>query len=317
MLGLSPHKSPLALFHELRGELPEQEDNEVLREGRYFEDAIAAIARDKFKLVVAAPSDSMIEMRDGPFIGHIDRTFLEGGRFGVLEIKQTFLGGGGQEWGESGSDVVPKHYWLQDLVYQGLLRATVKDAVLACPLADYGIVAARLHGGVQRFPIQWDAEVYAKLKSEAESFLARVRDNNPPDPKDEADMRRRWLVDDKKVVTGTPAVLGHIDALRELRKSLRDGEKAEKELVTLILGFAGDAGAIADENGQIRASLKADRKFDEAAFCAENPELVALFSRLDTTRLGKEQKVLYERYLRKPTNPVDQKRVVRLPEVKS
>lgn len=313
MLGADPRKSPLALFHELRGELPEQEDAEPLREGRYFEDAIAAIARDKFKLVVGSPDKGLIEMRDGPLVGHIDRTFIEDGLFGVLEIKQTFLGGGGQEWGESGSDIVPRHYFLQSLTYQGLLRACSRRN----DLANYGLVAARVTGGVQRFPIGWDAELYARIKAEAESFLVRVRENLPPDPKDEADMRRRWLVVDTKSVVGTPEVLAHIETLRELRKNIGAGEKARRDLSKMILGFAQDAGAITDESGQVRAHLTCDRAFDETAFVAAHPDVAARYQRLDSSRLSKEQRTLYESFMRKPERAVDQKRVIHIVEPKS
>jgi hypothetical protein len=312
MLGVNPYLSPLGLYHHMRGELPDEPDNEAMMEGRCFEDAVAVVARKKFSLVIEQPDASRVEMSDGPLIGHIDREMRDGSQIGVVEIKNPFSGGHGQEWGDSGSDVVPKHYYIQSLVYQGLLRATIGGAAM-----PHGLVIARL-SGVQRFVIPWDAQVYDRIKAEAEAFLRRVRDGNPPDPRDEADMRRRWLVDDEKVAVADDRILSVIESLRTLRKGKKAAEQGEKDLVALLLGFAKDCAKITDpETGKVVASLGCDRSFDAERFQREQPEVAALFQKLDTTRLGKEQRVLYEAYMSKPTNPADQKRVVRLPEVKS
>ena len=192
VLGLNPRKSRLTLFHEMRGEIPGLEDNEVLMEGRFFEDAIAQVARSKFKLVLVNPAVSQITDR---FIsGHPDRMFYEADTMGVVEIKNTLFGAAGSgEWGTPGTDEVPRAYWCQTQGYIGLLNSTLPSP--AYKHAQHAYLPARLYAATELYKIPRDSQVYEEMQRAAKEFLDRVHDDNPPDPRDEEDTRKRWMAD--------------------------------------------------------------------------------------------------------------------------
>ena len=322
MLGCDPRKSPLALYHELRGELPEIEDSEVLREGREFESAITRIAQWKFGVSTVidpnAPSAPTPDLAGcmipaiaaGSLSGHPDRFVLdELGAIGVAEVKQTFLGGGGQDYGDGG-DEVPRRHWLQSMVYQGLMREVAKE--FGRPICDHGMIWARLHGGVKQYVIPFDREVYAALQHEATTFLARVHNGDPPTPRDEADMRSRWLVNADKTVVATSEIEAAAVALANTNATIKGLEKQASDLKTILLGYAQDAASIVRADGQVLADLKANREFDVMAFIAENPTIAMQFQKLDVSAAKKAHAKVCERYMRVPTSALDQTRTIRL-----
>lgn len=307
MLGLNPRQTPLALYLQMRGEMPPLEDNEVLEEGREFEDAIAKIACRKYGLRLldaVAPG----EVRRGNLVGHPDRLVRrdKDGEVFVLEIKNTLFGEEGEGgWGQPGTDQVPRPYWLQSGSYGWMRRD------------PFTLLAARLRGGTVLYEIPVDDAVMQKVDEEAGAFLQRVRDGVPPDPLDEADHRRRWLVVDEEVAIGTSVELELLRSLRDLREQQKAAKDAESKIATLLLGFAKDAGRIDVPHPvtgeQITvATLQSDRRFDMEAFLREQGETAMHYKTLDTAALRKKEATLYERYMRKPLVASEQKRVIRI-----
>jgi len=311
MLGHSPFMSPLLLFHKLRGELPELEDNETLKEGRYFEDAIAKIAREKFKI------DSWQGPKklgpSGVLTGTPDRYVVSNGKRAVLEIKNTLFGHEGEGgWGQPGTDEVPANYWYQAHTYAYLNMHEGAGA------GDECLLAARLHSGVQLYRIKLDPDVAAKVEGEARAFLKRVEQNDPPTPRDEADMRMRWMVREDKVAIANEAGVERCKKLREVKKARKDLEQQESDLQTLLLGYAQDASRIEHHNEiglrTVLCTMSANRKFDAEKFIEDNPHMAALYQKLDTTALQKAQRAVYDCYMRKPATISEQVRTIRLKE---
>lgn len=314
MLGMDARCSPLTLFHRLRGTFPETEDNELLREGREFEDAIARIAAWKFSLEV--DGDNSLELRCGVLSGHPDRFFCENRHYGVLEIKNTLFGEIGKDgWGAPGTDEVPRSYWMQAQVYAHLAKKNPQ--IFDYPVADYAYIAARLRHGVELYRIPYDPEVVAKIEHEAVRFLDRVANDDPPEPLDEQDARMRWLVSEEKEAVCGDDVLQVARSLALLKKQKKEVEAAIEEQQMLLLAYAKDASTIVHEDPAtgVRtaiATLSASRKFNEHAFLADHPEMLARYSKLDVSRLAKEQRKLHAQYMQKPDNVLDQTRVIRL-----
>lgn len=314
MLGVDPRCTRLALYHEMRGDLPPIEDNEVLKEGRYFEDAIARIAAEKFGFEVEAADDDGKPLRwvDRHISGHPDRFFRVGGKAGILEIKNTLMGGGGQTWGDGETDLVPDHYYYQVMAYQGLMRANTFDGFAL----DYAILAARLTGGTRKFVIKWDQQVYDKIQLEAAAFCDRVITGNPPDPQDEDDHRSRWLVTPKKKVEAHAEFVAWAAAAREKKATIKQLEAEVSDLNTLMLGYAQDAEEVV-KDGITIATLSTNRRFNAQRFLVEQPQIAAVCQTLDTSRLSKDYKSIYESYMERPTDSLKQTRVIRIKEQKS
>ena len=316
MLGVDPRCTRLALYHEMRGSLPPIEDNEAMMEGRYFEDAISKIAAEKFGFEVEPADDGSGPCRwvDRHVSGHPDRFFHEKGLLGVLEIKNTLMGGGGQTWGDGETDIVPDHYYYQVMAYQGLMRA--QPVIKEMKLASYAILAARLHAGTRKFVIQWDQQVYDKIQVEAAAFVDRVITGNPPDPQDEDDHRTRWLVTAKKKVEAHAEFVAWAQAQREKKAAIKQLEAEVSDLNTLMLGYAQDAEEVV-KDGITIATLSTNRRFNAQRFLIEQPQVAAVCQTLDTSRLAKDYKSMYDSYMERPTDPLKQTRVIRIKEAKS
>ncbi len=317
MLGVSRRLSPLALFHQLRGDLPAVEDNELLKEGRYFEDAIARIAAEKYELEVCFTRERMTV---GPLTGEPDRFWSRDGFVGILEIKNTMFADVGESgWGDPGTDVVPQDYWLQCQTYGWLFQQCRKpDDWRGCDTSETVKLAARLYGGTKLYEIRVDRDVVGKILAEASDFLARVAENNPPSPRDEADMRMRWLVQKGKRVPATKEMIAHARNLAALNEQIREAEKAASDIKTMLLGFAQDADEVFDpDTGETIATLGSNRMFDEVAFIAENPKLAPLCMRLSKEAVKKNagQKV-YDKYMRQPQSALEQTRTIRIKNAK-
>lgn len=317
ILGLDPYLSPLTMFLLARGEIEEKDigDDEAVLQGRFYERATADIACHKYGMTIV-PGFEQMEMRDGCLSGHPDFVAIdEHGNFAVLEVKNPFFAiANSDEWGDPGTDLVPKRHFIQSLTYNHLLMMWSKSSnddfanafrsnARHGGVADYAYVIARLRGGVERYKIPYDKQVIAKIESEVAMFLDRVERNDPPDPRDEQDMRRRWAADPGKVAECNDAMLYQMKALQDVKAQIKALEEQKEQIQTMILGFAQDASAIeyVDEFGArtMVATAKASRQFNkEKCFAEHGPRLIEKgLITIDTTRLAKEQKALYESYM--------------------
>jgi hypothetical protein len=282
-------------------------------EGREFEDAIARIAARKYGLTIESSGE---KMSCGDITGTTDRIVTVDGKMAVLEIKNTRHGSiGDGQWGDPGTDQVPLHYWFQAQIYAWLWSVVAPDKA-----AQFCLLAAHLNNGTTLYKIPLDVAVIAKIQDAVRGFVARLEGDNPPEPRDEDDMRKRWLVREEAVAEGGAEQLSWVNQLRDLGVKRREIEAAESQLKTLLLGFAQDRSKIAVKHPQtgelvVIATLGSDRQFDADRFLADHPLLASQYMRLDTTRLGKEQRKVYEQYMRRPERATEQKRTIRLKEV--
>ena len=119
---------------------------------------------------------------------------------------------------------------------------------------------------------------------------------------------------DEEAVIGTagfPAAVEHIVLHHELvdkASRLVDDYHAGKQGI-------GDVFQFLAYDLVTKHMLGADRQFDADRFMLEQPDTAARYLKLDATKLGKEQRKLYEQYMRKPENALEQKRTIRLKEV--
>lgn len=322
MIGCDPRLSPLGLYLQMRGEMPPIEDSEVLEEGREFEDAIARIAARKYSLAID-PASNQRRLVHGPLSCHLDRLCLRQGCVGPLEVKHA-VRSRSPEWGDPGTDQVPMQYWMQVQV-QGHLwrRCRRQDEYPGLASAEEGLLAANLLSGTSIYRIHLDEDVIERIEQQALEFLARLREGNPPDPRDEADMRMRWLVRRGKTVEATEEQLAWARSLAEVsayrRQVVEECEAEESRLKALLLGFAQDAEQIVKRTpaGKVVTIVRlgADRRFDAAAFEAAHPEIAARFRKLDTTALGKQERGTYEAFLRPPETVAEQRRTVRVADL--
>lgn len=352
MLGMDHRCSPLTLFLRMQGKLPDGDpDNDAMKAGRYYERATAEWACDEYGMKIVEGFEQKT-LEHGPLSGHPDFLAIdEDGKLVILEVKNPFWSYKGDDWGESGTDEVPKPYFLQSLVYCHLFRKWIGEnqhgmeidaialepgqvssslpaaffrpladdpspAVALREVADYAYVIAKLGGGICRYKIPFDQAIVSRVEADAQTFIARVLNDDPPTPQDEQDMRNLWPVTEGKVADCNSAFVEQLKTLDSIKKQIKALTEQESALKTLILGFAQDAERIEwvkDDGTRIPVcSLGTNRSLDVEALTADHPALLESFAKLDTTALRKADKALAESYMRKPTDPTKATRVVRL-----
>jgi hypothetical protein len=315
MMGVDPKFSPLSLYYEMRGDLTPEPMNEAMLEGRFFEDAIAQIAGRKhnFEVLPGIGLDAPAEV-DRALGGHRDRLFkvIKGGlAMGVLEVKHTFFGGS-EEWGDAGSDAVPMRHLYQTVVYDGIMRKDPKKAFIV-PIADYSLIAARLHAGTKVFNIPHDKELYEAIQDRAAKFVADVAQGIAPKPRDEADDRIYWLARRGKKVTLTAEHAAWVQVLMQAGEARRKAEADEKSIKHLLWQVMGEGTDAVSEDGRLLFTLGANRDFNEARFALENPEAASKCMVLSRTAVKEMDQKLYDAYMEEPKDPLHQTRVFRFP----
>lgn len=317
MLGMDHRCSPLTLYLRMRGQLSDDADNAAIQAGRYYERATADWACDAYGMKIQE-AWNQAELSHGPLSGHPDFLVVdEHDKIAILEVKNPFWSYKGDDWGEPGTDEVPQPYFLQTLTYVHLLhKFTTASRWAPFELADYGYVCAKLAGGICRYKIPYDKAIISKIEAEAQTFIHRVVNEDPPTPQDEQDMRNLWPVTEGKVIDCNSALVEQLKTLADIKQQIKQLAEQESALKTFILGFAQDAERIEwvkDDGTRIPVcSLATNRQLDAEQLAADHPELLAKFAKLDTAAVRKHDKALVERYMRKPTDPTKASRVIRL-----
>jgi hypothetical protein len=305
MLNESKWGTPLSLYHEMRGEAPPKDDNEVLEEGRAFEPVILRLAAKKFRMpMVNGPK----ELIHGDLIAHPDGYVIdEHGMLAVAESKNLLFADVGEEsgWGEADTDRVPMAYWYQCQTYGHLLlKQRVGDLFdLNGPpwkgVSDTVYLFARLWHGLRRYRIKVDPVVCARIELEASAFLDRVARGEPPDPETGKEFRQRWSPVEKKLVDFTAREWEILKVRQQLKAQVKLAEAEIEKLDCQLLGYMGDAAG-AKWEGKTVLSAVADRKFDVAAFAKEHPDLWETLRSFDPAMVKEHDPAMHERYLKHP-----------------
>jgi putative phage-type endonuclease len=242
-LGLSHWMSPYGLWLEKTGALASRDEPEWMSWGKLIEPVIRAeYERRTGRTVQLLP---MLRHPTHPFmIAHLDG-LADQSR--VLEIKMSRTSNG---WGEPGSDEIPLEYLVQ--VHHCLV-------VAGAPVAD---VAALIGGSELRlYEIHGDDAITRELVRQEHEFWQRVKNNDPPDPRNLGDAQRRWgkLAAAGTVVAGEAERLAValLHEIRERTKRLEAEEEAAKLVLMAALGERGDA--LVDEAGVPLATWKLDK----------------------------------------------------------
>lgn len=265
-LGLSPYKTPYALWLEKTGRDTIAEPDEAAVERMHFgsvlEDVVAREYAQRTETRVQRINAMLRHPAHDWALANIDRAVTDPGRRaswnGVAVVGATHLlecktahamAQRGAQWGEPGTDQVPPAYYLQCLWYMGIARLDRAD--VAC-----------LFGG-QRFAIYtiaFDAALFDDVLNEAGEWWVRhvIRDMPPPTVT-EAESRQRW----PRHAPGALRIVGPDIAqacaeLAALKSSIAADEERAQALRDSICSAIGDAEGITS-GGRTLATWKANK----------------------------------------------------------
>jgi putative phage-type endonuclease len=283
-VGLSKFKTPLQLYQEKRGEIEEQDlsGNQFIEFGCRLEPVLsdAYTARTGIKI---ARVNRILKHPDHPWmLASLDRRAI-GAPHGVeLKTAGAWAARDTDEWGESGSDIIPLAYAIQVAHYYAVTSFKTFH------------VAALLGGNDFRiYHIPRNEELIAILIEREAEFWEHVKSGIPPPSITYADACAKFprhLVG--TAIEATPEIVQAEAALRDARRRVRD-DKAEIEKIQLILGeFMGENEALTC-NGVTLETWKQQ-----------------LSTRLDIERLEREQPDIYNTYLKVTSSRVMRERKI-------
>lgn len=265
ILGVSPYRTPLDVFHDKRGEVEDRPETQPMRWGSLLE----PVVRQEYSTVtgreVLMPEGILHHDRHDFMLANIDG-FTNDGRLYEGKTARTAQG-----WGEPWTDEVPQGYLLQVQHYMVVTGYKVADVAVLIGGSDFRI-----------YTIEADAEIHEMLVEAEAEFWRRVQENDPPEPISYADAISRWGRFSKAgaSVVATAEVENAVARLRQLKAQAKLQDEAIEEETAIILKALGEAETLLDAAGNVLCTWrlsKPPQRFDAKAFAAEHPELHTQF----------------------------------------
>ncbi len=247
IMGLSSYKTPYQLYLEKIGEV---DPSNKMTEAQYWGEKLEPTVRKEFE----ERHDVTIEMPDT--IIHPDYPFLRGNLDGfipkynaVLEVK-THSEFNIKEWGEEGTNQIPKSYLLQVAHYCLITNA------------DCAYIAVLIGNGKYReYKYTRDTTLEANVLNAAQKFWSCVQTKTPPPLVNPDDVRLMFPIhqEEKKVVIA-PEIERQFINLSETRFQLKMLGDVEEKYKFNIMKYMEDADSLIDDSGQILATFRTNKR---------------------------------------------------------
>ena len=239
LLGVSKRKTRFTLWHEKRGTLPQLNIDDIshVRNGKYFEPAIASIGAESFGCQIRKVH-RYIECDDCPALGvSMDYEEISTG-MPPVEIKWSVFGNG-WEWDGLTVTEAPDEYLIQ------------VQAQLACnPRAPYARLWGFIHGEVRQMIVEPRPAIIEAVKAAASEFMQSVRDGVEPPVDFEMDgdalsrmafNRPLVSVDWSADAEAADLVKAYLDASAEVKNVETQKESAKNALLKRLIDAAASA----------------------------------------------------------------------------
>ena len=242
VMGLSLHTSPYQLWMIKTGRAQPDDLSEVPQVywGTVHEEAIANRYSEITGHAVEKVPDTLYH-KDKPFmLCHLDRKVV--GLSKVLECK--FAMYERDEWGPTGSDIVPMAY---------IVQVQYQLAVTGYEEADLAVLISGWDFRVYHF--KRDEEIIAKITEEVTEFWKCVETDTPPPLRDRADAVLAYPFSKGDLKEAEPEIVKVVEEFREVRAKAKELDKKKEELSDLLTLFIKDAEGIRT-NKEVLATWK-------------------------------------------------------------
>ncbi len=273
LLGLSPYKSPLAVWMEKTGKEVKAVDNLPVRFGSFVEEFVANEYAKATGFALSADDTTRIHPQYSFMSGNIDRFVhsdgLDQAATKILECK-TANPFSRAQWGEVGSDQVPMSYLCQCVWYMSVTGIEKTDLAVLFGNTDFRI-----------YTILRDPELENLVLQKAHHFWHEhvLKDIPPPAQTPEDCQLLFQRGDPSKTLEANTETLALLARLQTLHYQGNACEEEITALKTQIMAQMQDAEVLAHQ-GQVLATWKAPK-----------PSF-----RLDAKRLEAEERAMYEKY---------------------
>lgn len=267
IMGLSPWRTPLDVYLAKVDPQPEPEDEakqNIFARGKVLEPLIVDAYARLYGVTITATNQSYAHPLHPYLASEIDAETTDGEN---LEIKSVHPFAA-RDWGPHGSDEIPLHYYCQ-----------VQYAMECSGAGICKVVAMFGFDEMRAYPIMRDKDVGARLVSAAVSFWGDVQNRIQPEPSNLDDCKRLWPYALDKTLDADESVIDRLVAYKNANDARKDAEKAEAAAKLELLKIIRDMEFVRSQTMHKLASYR-------------NQET----TRLDTTRLKKEQPDIFNQY---------------------
>jgi putative phage-type endonuclease len=273
--GANPWRGPLSVYLSKIGAAPDTESNEAMMWGNVLEDPIAKEFSRRTQQKIKRCNMILQHAEHDFMLANIDRLTFdeEEGEWGVLEVKNV-----GEYRREDWADgAVPDYYAIQSAHYM---------AVTGLKYAWF----APLIGGnrLQPVKVMRNERLIASLIKIERDFWHLVETKTPPPLDDSVEatkvLKALYPQSQSTSVVIDPTTYAKFTAVRERIKTLEQEARGYENELRLAMGEAEAAYVPGCEKPVITWKGGTVKKFDEAAFKAENPELAMRYMKEVTTR---------------------------------
>ena len=284
VMGISPWKTPVALWHEKTGRAPEVKPDKfrqrILERGKKLEPYVLEMVVDKLEehghTVEVVATNHRYQDAEHPFMAaEIDFELILDGEHINGDCK-TVSGFARAHWGEEDTDEVPLHYAAQFMYGLGI---TGRNRCLVAALIGLDDVAI--------YWVERDDETIAAMRATAAKFWHEcVLADVAPDPIQFSDITAIFPMDNGKTVVATQEIANKAIEYADLGRKIKTLSDQRDELKFQIADFISPHAILAFAGKEI-CTWKGQKSsdFEEKRFKAENPDLAAKYIRTSTMRV--------------------------------
>lgn len=233
ILGINPWASALDVWLDKLGKAEPKETNMAMRMGNLLEPVVAQLYAEDTGWILSEPGFMRHQSRNW-HIGTPDRLAENGDGIGqiLIEIKTARSD---RDWGEPGTDQIPRHYLTQVAWYLALTELQVAHVAVLIGASDY-----------RRYEIARDLDLEAVLVERCEAFWrSNVLGGQMP-ALDGSDSVARYVAQrfPKNVNPLRPATPEELDLARRLaaaRAATAAAEREQTEVENLLKAAIGEA----------------------------------------------------------------------------
>lgn len=255
ILGVSPWKSPFALYQEKTGEYLEvitPAKQKIFNRGKRWEPIVIEMLVDELEdrghdVKIITRNQRYIDPDYGFLAAEIDLELMLDGHHVNAEMK-TVHPFSAKDWGEQDTDEIPIYYTSQ--VAHGQMVTRRNRTIVA---ALIGADDLRVHF------VDRDEELIDIIRGKEIEFWERIQRRDPPEPTDPEDIKRLYHIDSGAVIEADEELLELIAQASSKKSELKAAETSYEVISTMIKARMGNA-AVLLHNGQKLATWKNNKE---------------------------------------------------------
>lgn len=257
-VGMSKWKTRLELFLDKTGRL-ETSETEPMRWGTLLEPIVRQEYCNRTGREVVVPNR---------ILRHPSRKFAIVNVDGIADECRIYEGKtarSGDEWGEPGTDEVPRDYLLQVQHAMFVTGLRVADIAVLIGGNDFRIYCVPADDELQALMIEQEAEFWRHVEQDIE-----------PQPVSYEDMKLAWRRASGGKVIADLELQSAAKQLRLIKDEIKASEEREKQILAQLQGAMKDASELVNGSGDVLATWKnvnAAPRFDMERFKSEQPDL--------------------------------------------